>query len=986
MIRGSVRFAPFAMMLAVALALLTLACEQPTLTPTPPPSPTPTPEPTPEPTAMERLAWFDTRPDTPHWIAWSALRRMAIDDEPLTQQIASLDWVIDGITAEEAGALDDLSWLLRENPAIADTALSLSWMATDGVITADDRRALRAIRAAASTDENLGSTLVGYEWLTDGLNQDEAEALETLGEIVAPDFTTQTATGIGAIRLDRSGIGTPPSASPRQLQLATSFSQLPWMQDDVTSLETVFIANLNGLVETAGSMHAGAADTIVSYDWVQDGIESHEPRSLLLYEPLFEAAGVEDTDILPIMLEYEWIADGLVSNEARSAGSLTSLLNASSTDDADIIRTMASYPWLVDSITPPESLLLHEFADLLRVEESEGTTYRQIVLGYDWLLDDITTEESTGFRLLSNSVVSFLPERSDTLDSLLAYEWLRDDIREDEVRPIRSLADIIEQYSAETDEFIAALIVRPWLQDGVREKEERLLREYDRFMAYGRRLDTTVPSRLATYPWLDDGVADIELEYIVSAMDFHGEFYPIAPETVHAIIQNSGLESSSLEDVMGAFGDFREVVRASDSVYNGDLTPEVASMPWLLDGIERFEGWWLSEYAWLLRELDEENEELARSVLARPWARDDITREEIEWTHQFRRLLEITTGQTRENSLQLGDAVWFRQKIGGLEANVIGRLGQLALDGDTEIIQNNLFGDKDNESGLVLLLALLDAQLRSRYQYQDLLEQHHIAQRTLNLPLAGDVELYVVRHTEFPDSDPTLNLMEQVMVQLEDFMGVPFPRNPAIILIMEPSSRGGETPQFGAAHSISTYIVASPPRYNPDFHLAVFHEMSHMYWGGHNGAPPWWNEGAAGFLPDIARDALGHETLAERHEQLLWDTRRECWHRGVKDISTFYHLQRTQPHVAQDRGICHYALGEIFLVEMYLLLGHDVTSAAMRQLYVDARNSVWLNPITDQQIYDAFRANTPDDKVDEFRKLFLRLHGGARVNLSESAA
>lgn len=421
-------------------------------------------------------------------------------------------------------------------------------------------------------------------------------------------------------------------------------------------------------------------------------------------------------------------------------------------------------------------------------------------------------------------------------------------------------------------------------------------------------------------------------------------------------------------------------------MYDGDLTLEVASMPWLLDGIEPFEGWWLSEYAGLLREFNGENEELARSVLARPWARDDITRSEIEWTHQFRRLLEITTGQTRENSLQLGDAVWFQQKIGGLEATIIGRLGQLALNGDTSIIQNNLFGDTSSQSALVLLLAFLDAQARSRYQYQDLMEQHHIAHQMLNLPLAGDVGLYVVRHTEFPDDDPTLDLMEQITFQLEEFMGVPFPRDPAVILIMEPSARGGEEPQFYVAYAISTYIVASAPRYNPGFHLAVFHEMSHMYWGGHTGAPPWWTEGAAGFLPDIARDALGHETLEERHRQLLWDTRNECWHRGVRDISTYYHLQATQPQIARDRGICVYALGEIFLLEMYLLLGHDATSAAMRQLYVDARDSHWLDPITDQQIYDAFRANTPDDKVEEFRKLFLRLHGGARVNLSESAA
>ncbi len=967
----------------VALIFVLAACESPTPTPTPPPSPTPTPEPTPEPTALERLAWFDAPTDVPHWIAWSALRRMAIDDEPVSQQVASLEWVIDGITAEEAGALDDLSWLLRENPDIADTVLDLPWMATNGVITSDDRRALRAIRATADADAEFGAELAAYGWLPDGATTDEADALETIGEIVAPGFTTQTATGIGAMRLDRSDGGAPPLISPGRLEFALSLSQFSWMQDDVTSPESEFISNLSEFTETVGSHHAGAVDTIASYDWIQDGIATDEPDSLLRYGPLFEAAGEEDGDVLEIILEYEWIADNLLSRETRYVGILASLLSASSSDDADIVRTMVSYRWLVGSINPPEYLLLNEFTDLLRVEETEGADYRQDILGFDWLSDEVTTEEVAGFQLLSNSVEYLLPARPDALDSLLAYEWLQDDVREDEVSSIRALGRVIGHYGVDTDDFIGALVARPWLRDGVQENEDRLLDEYSDHLSFERVPDTFVPSRLATYPWLDDGIADIELRFVDSAMNFHREFSPIAPDTANAIIQNSGLDPDSLEDVMYAFWNFREVVAASNSVYDGDLTPEITRLPWLFDGMEHLEGRWLSEYAWLLRELDGANEELARSLLARPWARDGISAHEREWTHQYRRLLEEVPAESRGIALEFADFAWFQEQIDFVAAGIMGRVARLALNNEPLIIDQDWFGAGISESDGILLIALLDAKARSKYQYEDLLEENHIAQRTVTLPLAGDVGLYVVRHTEFPDDDPTLDLMEQVIVHLEEFMGVPFPRDPSIILIMEASTRAGETPQFGVAYAHSSHIVAVPPRHNPGFHLAVFHEMAHLYWGGHTGAPGWWTEGTAGFLPDIARDALGHESLEERHHQLLWDTRNGCWHQSVTTISRFYHLQKTQPQVARDRGICIYALGEIFLMEMYLLLGRDATSAAMRQIYVDARDSDWLNPITDQQIYDAFRANTPDEKFDDFRKLFLRLHGGSRVDLSE---
>ncbi|MCY4575376.1 MAG: hypothetical protein OXC55_02020 [Chloroflexi bacterium] len=857
--------------LAAALAALIFvlaACESPTPTPTPPPSPTPTPEPTPEPTAVERLAWFDAPTDVPHWIAWGALRRMAIDDEPLSQQIASLEWVIDGITAEEAGALDDLSWLLRENPDIAVTALNLPWMATNGDITPDDRRAIRAIRATADADAEFGAELAAYGWLPDGATTDEADALETLGEIVAPGFINQTATGIGAMRLDRSDGGALPSISPGRLEFALSLSQFSWMQDDVTSPESEFIANLSEFTETVGSHHAGAVNTIASYDWIQD---------------------------------------------------------------------------------------------------------------------EVTTEEIAGFQLLSNSLEYLLPERPDALDTVLAYEWLRDDIRVEEFDSIRALGRVIKQYGADTDEFIGALVARPWLRDGVQENEDRLLDEYNIHLSYERVPNTFVPSRLATYPWLDDGIADIELMFIDSAMNFYREFSPIAPETANAIIQNSGLDPDSLEDVMYAFWNFRRVFDVSDSVYDGDLTSDIARLPWLFDGLEGVEGWWLYEYAWLLRELDGENEELARSLLARPWARDGISAHEREWTHQYRRLLEETNEKNREDALKFADLAWFQEQIGFLAAGVMGRLASAAFHNESVVLEEDWPADGISESDLVLLIALLDAQARSEHQYRDLLEQNHIAQRTVTLPLAGDVELYVVRHTEFPDDDPTLNLMEQIMVQLEEFIGVPYPRNPSITLIIEPSTRAGETPQFGVAYAHLSHVLISAPRHNPGFHLAIFHEMSHMYWGGYTRAPVWWNEGAAGFLPDIARDALGHETLEERHNQLLWDTRNDCWHRGVANISEYYHLQETQPLVAQDRGVCVYAFGELFLMEMYLLLGRDATSAAMRQLYLDAQDSHWFDEVTDQRIYDAFRANTPDEKFDDFRKLFLRLHGGSRVDLSESA-
>ena len=44
----------------------------------------------PTPTPLDRLGWYDAPPDLAHWIAWAAIRRMALDDESLSEEIAGL--------------------------------------------------------------------------------------------------------------------------------------------------------------------------------------------------------------------------------------------------------------------------------------------------------------------------------------------------------------------------------------------------------------------------------------------------------------------------------------------------------------------------------------------------------------------------------------------------------------------------------------------------------------------------------------------------------------------------------------------------------------------------------------------------------------------------------------------------------------------------------------------------------------------------------
>ena len=1005
----------------LALAVMG-ACRESGPTPTPIPTPTPEPVPTPAPTSIERLnrqvSWLDAPPDVAHWIARTAIRRIAVQDEALGQEIAALPWSVDGVTADEAGALDDLSWLLQQDSAVATVVLDFQWMREAGVINADERRAVRAVRAATDVDADFGSTLASYPWIADSIAPEEADALDALAELVAPDFQAQTVTGIGAMRL------APPSpAEPPRIEFVREFAEVVWLQDEIAKVETealdawreliqvegqsgavaietlwgydwarddattpevTFIEGLFEVVQPADDRHADAVERLLSYDWVRNGIAQSERGWIDRYAPLFEDAGPEDADALATVLDYAWVADGLESTESRGIQSLSSLFPDSFQDDSQVLLTILSYPWVADSLDGIEIEVVDEFGWFLFVTRDADSTHRQTIVEYSWLSDDVTMDELGGFAQLSVIMQALGSDYPDALDSVLAYDWLRDDFVETDADSLSILHSIFGQLSLETDEFIVALASRPWIQDGVRENERNLLVNFEHFLTGELPFGVAMPPHLATYPWLDDGIAEIESRYVREALQLIRNVSPIAPETVDTLIEGTHLDSpQEFEDEIFSFQGFNAAINASDELY-GELVNAVAHLPWLSDGLIRIEGWWLHEYAAFLRELNGEHGDLAQSVPERPWARDGISADEREWMHQYRRLLEQSDSTARTIALDLATLSRFHDGIDHFDASVVARLAATKVLQAPEINGQDWFRDGISNRDLVILMAYIDALARSRHQYEDLVSEFHVAERTLELPLAGEIELFVVGHTEFPQDDPTLDLMEEIAVQLEHFMGVPFPLDIALILYIEPNLEAGEEPEHGVAGSLGSHIVAAPPRYNPDFHLAVFHEMSHLYWGGHTGAPPWWTEGTAGFLPDYARHVLGHEDIEIRLNNLRNDTRRECWNHGVNNISDYYRLQRTDPRFAADRGICVFALGEIFLVEMYRLLGFEATSAALRQIYLDSRNTGWLAPVTDQRVYDAFLANVPEDKMEDFQGLFDRLHGGSRVTLQET--
>ena len=375
----------------------------------------------------------------------------------------------------------------------------------------------------------------------------------------------------------------------------------------------------------------------------------------------------------------------------------------------------------------------------------------------------------------------------------------------------------------------------------------------------------------------------------------------------------------------------------------------------------------------IFREIAKLDVEMAKLITLQPWLADDVTAYELYGMVYLLRIAQ----QDLEMAKLILDQPFMAPPFRHRDAFGLEGLANLVSQSPERNVMETVAAQPWFRDGLddleIALLALMGSYIDDNFR-RALIETHYIASLPAKLPLTGDVEFIVIRHTPFPPDDETLVAMEESAGAIEEFTDTPFPLNDVILLVVEPdiwprvsgSVIGGSSPEDGY---YARYILVNDPRVFGDtdrYKGVIYHELGHLY---HLSGPRWLVEGTAEFLRSYTRSRIGVESIDQRLAYLQsHESHASCDKENLQQ-----HLNDWRPNY------CDYYLGELFLLGMYTTIGADGVSAALRDL--QTLTILYRSGANADLIYQVFEKHTPPGLEDAFKAAYRLYHGGPIITL-----
>ena len=532
----------------------------------------------------------------------------------------------------------------------------------------------------------------------------------------------------------------------------------------------------------------------------------------------------------------------------------------------------------------------------------------------------------------------------DLAKAVVGLDWVASSVGDREADFLRWLSG----FAGRNLELSHQVVGLPWLADDVTASELASIRVLVRVASRDRELARHV----ASLPWFADGVSDSERQLL-------GEIEPLSRNTLELVGVFAALpwyaDGLTTREEGGLFHNLRLIADR-----DADLARLLASYQWLAD--EVFYAEWGTLFA--LNELVSNDLELARTLASYAWFADEAQ------GGKWRALIDFNEIVSRDLVLAKTVVDASSSSEGGYVFPSLVSIANEDEEKFAHLAAQPWLTDGIDAEEVALLIALKGAASDARNLFVSLARNRHTQSKTVTLPLSGEVRFWAFQAIPFPRNKDVVGMMAEAVRASETLFGTPFPMRD-VVLVLQPV--GGATRNYGGQFR-GDHMRLVMYDFSDVNRRTIYHEIGH-YWLHGGVGPTWFIEGGANFMESYVLDSIGVESLKTRLPITRNLVINNCHNLGARKIAKLLELA---PDYPEPLWWCSYDLGEYLLHNLFDRMGEDAMSAAFRDLLLLQRSTG--ERLTEEEIYQTFKANVPRGRESQFNEAYTLWHGGDFIN------
>ncbi len=626
------------------------------------------------------------------------------------------------------------------------------------------------------------------------------------------------------------------------------------------------------------------ANRIGALEWVADGVDDSERdglERLLEMATFFEPAGLA-------LLDMAWAADGFSDDERETLDRIQYFWQ----ENESAAALMMGMSWVADGVTDTERDAVNSLANLGRGGAAAAAT----ALSFAWVADGISEDDAYAlgrFGYLSQ-------EHADAAETLVGMAWVADGVSETEREALRSLANL----GAGGADMAATALSFAWVADGISAGDADALGRFG-YLSHER---ADAAETLIGMTWVADGVSETELKALSSLANLGTGGADLAPKALAFAWIADGVSDGESE-ALGRLGYLHQE--------HADAAETLIGMSWVADDISETELRALNSLA----NLGTGGAAAASKTLALSWVADGVSDEEFAAVRNISLIARTDAGA----AARVAEMPFLQtlEAADGAALDSLSDIAYFATDRFAEIMSRPTLRDGAADADAPIISMLFGTLKYGQPHMIDALfdpDATTSERRTVDLPLAGSVELVIVRSR--PGAGRGMDLLENAVRDSERLMGAPFPARYVGLLYED------AVPAFAAGTNFGTHM-AIRPKYDADDggHYAahsphiIAHEVAHYYWATN---ADWIDEGMA----EMTASAIENRRVGTPMNA----TNAPCaFAQGVMA------LENLAPERGEPAFDCNYSLGERLFVDLLRTMGEDAFWDGARELHAASR-------------------------------------------------